>query len=310
MKVFVPGATGLIGGAVVRSLVAAGHEVTGLTSRANNTAAIERMGAKAVVGDMRDAVAYRAAAGSAEAIVHAAQAMPDKTRYTAADVEGYMGADADAADALVSVISPACRAFVFSSGAYVYGETGTQPVDETHSTEHHHAVMTRKLATEAKLLELARNGTVPVMIVRPGLVYGPGSFWGKLYLDAMKRGRRAMQLGNGRNILSFVHVDDAAEAYRTLLDHPAPGEIYNIADDEPAMLRDVVRAQAAAFGAPKPFALPGWLVRLAAGPLSGPPTLANNVLSNRKLRALGWTPKYPTYREGVVAIARAVTASA
>lgn len=306
MKVFVTGATGVIGGAAVRALTLAGHQVTGLTSRASNARRIQAAGARAVVGDMRDASAYREAARSADAIVHAASSLPDKVRYARADVDALMGADAEAVDALLSVVGPSCRAFVFSSGAYVYGDTGPTPVDETHTTENHHAVMERKLVTEAKLRDLARSGKVPVVITRPGLVYADGSLWAKLYLDAMKQGRRAMMPGDGRNVLSFVHVDDVGSAYRQLVERPTPGEIYNIADDAPTPLGEVVRAQAAALGAPPPRSIPGWLVRLVGGPYSGSPPLAHNALSNRKLKALGWSCAYPSYHEGVVALARAV----
>ena len=96
MKVFVTGATGLIGAGVVRAMVAAGHEVTGLTRRAAGRAAIERAGARAVVGDMRDPEAYRAAVSEAEAVVHTAAAFPDKIRWSKADVDTFMRGDADA----------------------------------------------------------------------------------------------------------------------------------------------------------------------------------------------------------------------
>lgn len=304
MKVFVTGATGLIGSSAVRALCRAGHEVVGLTSRQANVAAVEAAGARAVVGDMRDAGAFCDAAHDAEAIVHAAAVFPDKIRYSAADVDAFMGADEAAVDALLSVAGPRCRAFVFSSGAFAYGDTGRAPVDETFGTAKPHAVMQRKVALENRLLELAKTGRAPVVISRAGTVYGDGSLWKKFYLDAMRKKQRAMMTGDGSNIISIVHEYDAGEAYRVLVEHGKPGEAYNVTDDEPSPLRDIVRAQAEALNAPPPRATPGFLIRLIAGPYSGPPTLANSVLSNKKLRALGWQPRYPTFREGVVAVAR------
>lgn len=308
LKVFVTGATGLIGSATVRALAAGGHQVFGLTSRASNAALVQKLGATPVVGDMRDAAAYRDVARSADAIVHAAAAFPDKMRYSPADVDAFMGADAEAVDALIASAGSPCRAFVFSSGAYDYGDTGPTPVDETHSTERHHLVMRRKLQTEAKLLGLAKEGRLPVMITRPGMVYGNGSLWGKFYFGPMSRGRRAMIPGNGRNVLSFIHADDAGGAYRLLVERPTPGEIYNLGDDQPATLGEVARAQAKALGAPAPFTTPGWLVRLIAGPYSGAAALSHNTVSNRKLKALGYAFKYPTYHSGVTALAEAARA--
>lgn len=303
MKVFVTGATGLIGAGVVRALVAAGHEVTGLTSRPAGREAIERMGAKAVVGDMRDPSAYRAAASEADAIVHTAASFPDKIRWTKADVDAFMQGDADAVDALVSVVGPQCRAFVLSSGAYAYGDTGERAALETHTTERHHAMMDIKLQTEAKVLELARLGKVPGIVARPGLVYGDGSVWSKIYLEPMRRGRRAMLPGDGKNLVSFIHADDCGEAYRAIVEQGCAGEIYNIGDDEPAPLGDVLRAQAKALGAPPPRPIPSWILRLVAGKYAATPALATTVIDSSKLKTLGWAPSYPSYRQGVAALA-------
>lgn len=303
MKVFITGATGTIGGAALRALVAAGHDVTGLTTRAANVAVLERQGARAVVGDVKDANAYKDVVGAADAIVHAASALPDKMRYSAADVDGIMGADEDAVAALRSVVGKHCRAFVFSSGAWVYGDTGPNPVSETHPTTTPHLSSARRARFEETLRGWAKDGSLPAVMARPGLVYGQGSLWAKLYLDVMKQKKRAMIPGSGRNIVSFVHEDDVGAAYRVLVERGVAGEAYNVADDEPAALRDVVAAQATAMEAPAPWSLPGWVIRLVAGPISGGPLLADSVLSNGKLKALGWELKHPSWREGVVAVA-------
>jgi nucleoside-diphosphate-sugar epimerase len=310
MKIFVTGATGLIGAATVRALVAHGHEVSGLTRTKANAGRIVRLGAVPVIGDMRNPKAYAAYAGTADVVIHAAAELPDKWRYSRADVDGLMGADADAVDALLRVLGPSCRRFLFTSGAYVYGDTGPEPVSEDFTTVHHHRVMARKVETENALLALERAGGPPVAIVRPGLVYGDGSLWAKLYLGAMKQHRRAFIPGDGRQVISFVHVDDVGEAYRVLAERAVPGQIYNVADDAPRPLGEVVRAQAEALRAPRPVAVPGWLVRLAAGPYGGPPPLAHNALDNTRLKGLGWRCRYPSYEEGVVALARSVRAPA
>lgn len=309
MKVFITGATGLVGGAALRALVAAGHEVTGLTSRPANASVLEKLGARAMVGDMRDAKTFASAVGESDAVVHAAAAMPDKSRYTQADVDTLMIADEDAVNALISVLTPKCRAFVFTSGAWCYGDTGPVGVDETRSTAGTYAASARRANFEQVLFTLAKDGKVPAVIARPGLIYGRASLWQKLYLSAMKQKKRAMMTGNGNNTISFIHEDDVGNAYRVLVEKGVPGEAYNVADDAPARLRDVVNAQAHAMGAPPPRAVPGFLVRLAAGRFSAPPLLGDCALSNAKLKALGFVPKYPTYHEGVVAVAQAALAT-
>jgi 2-alkyl-3-oxoalkanoate reductase len=111
--------------------------------------------------------------------------------------------------------------------------------------------------------------------------------------------------GSGENVVSMVHADDVGAAFCFLAEHPAPGEIFNIADDEPARLGEVVRAQAVALGAPPPRSIPRFVLRLVAGKYSGVPPTAHAAVTNAKLRGRGFQLKYPTYREGVVAVARA-----
>lgn len=302
MKVFVTGATGLIGSSAVRALVAGGHEVTGLTSRPAGRETILAMGATPLVGDMRDGSVYGDVVRASDAVIHAAAALPDKVRMSASDVEAFMGADAQAVDTLAASLGPSCRAFVVTSGAYVYGDTGATPVDETRSTDTHHRVMKLKVEIEKRLLARTRAGELPGILVRPGLVYGDGSLWSKLYLEAMKKRSRALMPGRGDQLISFVHHDDVGTAYRTIVERAVPGSIYNVADDLPERLGVVVRAQADALGAPPPIRVPGWLLQLVAGSLGAGPTLANTALTNTKLKELGWACRYPTYREGIPAL--------
>ena len=113
---------------------------------------------------------------------------------------------------LASVTGKQCRAFVFSSGAWVYGDTGPAPVDESFPTTKPHRSSARRARFEQTLLSWTKEGRLPVVIARPGMVYGEASLWKKLYLDAMRQKKRAMMPGDGENRVSFV-----AKDYRVLL---------------------------------------------------------------------------------------------
>jgi nucleoside-diphosphate-sugar epimerase len=107
-----------------------------------------------------------------------------------------------------------------------------------------------------------------------------------------------------RGTLPFIHLEDAATATVAALDAPA-GSVYNIVDDSPASWRDVQEARAAALGVRAPSRVPSWAFRRASPLAAELITATSVVVSNARAKAdLGWTPRYPSYREGVAAAAK------
>jgi nucleoside-diphosphate-sugar epimerase len=110
-------------------------------------------------------------------------------------------------------------------------------------------------------------------------------------------------LGDGSGVWSWIHIDDVASATLAAIERGRSGEIYNIVDDEPVTWRDYLTHFARVLGAPRPFRVPLWLVRLVS-PYAAL-SLSNRLpVSNAKARReLGWRPAYPTYREGLATLA-------
>ncbi len=105
-------------------------------------------------------------------------------------------------------------------------------------------------------------------------------------------------VGKGTGVTSFVHVDDAADATVAAVERGAPG-VYNIADDEPAPMREWVPVFAAAAGAKRPLRVPAWVARLVAGKAVTMFALESRGVSNAKAkRELGWAPAHPSWRTG------------
>ena len=103
-------------------------------------------------------------------------------------------------------------------------------------------------------------------------------------------------------VLPFIHVDDAVSATIAALDRAPAGSAYDIVDDRPDSMSEVIAGLALKAGAPRPFSVPLWLPRLLSPYMTGLISI-RLPLSNAKARAeLGWTPKYPTWREGVAGI--------
>jgi nucleoside-diphosphate-sugar epimerase len=137
------------------------------------------------------------------------------------------------------------------------------------------------------------------IVLRYGWLYGPGSYFdreGSQTEDALKR--RLPVVGKGTGIFSFVQVEDAAAATVAAVERGAPGA-YNVVDDEPAPMRDWVPVFAEAVGAKKPFRVPVWLARLAAGPAAvGMATGLRGAANAKAKRELGWQPRYASWRQG------------
>jgi len=304
MKVFVAGASGALGRPLIRQLVAAGHEVTGMTRREERAAEIRDAGASAAVCDVFDAGALNAAVAAAapEAVVHALTALPSsfkpKSDYLAATnrvrTEGTRNlvAAARAAGAR-RLIAEGVGFFYEPEGDWVKDEEARLFVDAPG----------RFAAALDALVELEQRVTgadgLEGVVLRFGWFYGPGTYYaadGSMAEETRKRRNPVIGAGTGR--FSFVHIDDAAAALVAALDRGTPG-VYNVVDDEPAEQREWLPAYAEALGAKPPRRVPYWLARLVAGADLASTAISMRGASNAKAkRELGWQPAHPSWREG------------
>jgi nucleoside-diphosphate-sugar epimerase len=304
MRVFVAGASGAVGRPLVRQLLAAGHEVTGMTRREERAAEIRAAGAEAVVCDVFDADALREAVAAArpETVVHALTALPPrfkpKSDYLAATnrVRGE-----GTRNLVVAAQAAGARRIVAESVAFFYEPEGSWVKDEEAPL--FVDPPGRFGAGRDALVELERRVTsadgLEGVVLRFGWFYGPGTYYdrgGSMAEETLKR--RNPIVGAGTGTFSFVHIDDAAAAVVAALDHGASG-IYNVVDDEPAPLHQWLPVYAEALGAKPPRRVPAWLARLVAGPDLAGAAIGMRGASNAKAkRELGWEPAHPSWRQG------------
>jgi nucleoside-diphosphate-sugar epimerase len=131
--------------------------------------------------------------------------------------------------------------------------------------------------------------------LRYGLFYGPGAA-SDVLVSALRRRRLPVSRASG--VLPWVFIDDAATATVAALENGKGGTAYNIADDEPVSMSVMLTATAEAVGAPRPLTVPSWL--LAATPYARAVVTGGLRVSTAKAKAgLGWTPRVPTYRDGM-----------
>jgi len=314
MKVFVAGATGVLGRALVPQLVARGHEVVGMTRSASKQDLVRSLGARPVVADALDpdAVAEAVASAEPEVIVHQLTALSGKLsardmrhpdRSSAATMTNRLRTEAT--DHLLAAgRAVGARRFVAQSfAAFRWARTGGPVQTEADPVDPNPPAALR--APLVGIIHLERAVTTiewgEGLVLRYGGFYGPGtgiSLAPDAVMAAPVRKRRFPIVGDGGGVWSHVHIEDAAAATVAAVDHGQPG-IYNIVDDEPAPVREWLPVLASALDAKPPRRIPRWLARLAAGEMATVMMTDVRGASNAKAkRELGWQLRYPSWRQG------------
>lgn len=307
MKIFLAGATGVLGRPLVAALVEAGHAVTGTTRSPARTAAIEAAGATPVVCDAldRDAVLRAVADARPEVVIHELTSLPPRFIELRKGTEATNRLRSQGTRNLVdAAVAAGTRRVVAESIAFLYTPAGPPVADEQSPTWTDAPAPFD--ATLDALLDLERivtgTGAIEGVVLRYGALYGPGTWYapdGDMTTQVRKR--RLPVVGNGGGRTSFVHVDDAASATVQAVSQGAPGT-YNIVDDLPVSYADLLPEFAELIGAKPPRRLPAWLVRRLAGSLAVTSMTEQRGASNAKAkRELGWQPRYPTWRDGFAA---------
>jgi nucleoside-diphosphate-sugar epimerase len=304
MRVFVAGASGAIGRPLVRQLLAAGHEVTGMTRREERAAEIRRAGAAAVVCDAFDAEALTEAVAAArpEGVVHALTALPARINPRSDYLAATNRLRLEATRNLVAAAGAAgARRLVAESISFLYRPEGSWVKDEEAPVEEDapgNFGPAYRAALDLERQVIGADG-IEGLALRCGFFYGPGTWYGADGSQAEEtRKRRAPVVGAGTGTFSFIHVEDAAAAFAAALERGTPG-VYNVVDDEPAPMREWLPAYAEALGAKPPRRVPVWLARLVAGPAAVAGALHMRGAANAKAkRELGWEPAHPSWRQG------------
>lgn len=314
MRIFVAGATGVLGRELVPQLVARGHEVTGMTRSASKQDLVRGLGARPVVADALDpdAVARAVAAAEPEVIVHELTALSAPmglrdARHPERSPSAIMTnrLRIEATDHLLAAgrAVGALRFVAQSFGGFRFARTGGPVQTEADPLDPDPPAGLRTAQKGFAYLEqaVATIDWGEGLALRYGGFYGPGTSLsadpGAVHSAAVRK-RRFPVIGDGGGVWSFIHVSDAASATTVAVERGASG-IYNVVDDDPAPVRDWLPVLARTLGARPPRRIPRWLGRLLAGEAA---TLAMTEVrgaSNEKARReLGWEPRYASWRQG------------
>ncbi len=289
MRVFVTGATGYLGSAIVREFVAVGHDVTGLARSPEKAHALHAAGARALVGDATEPVGWLPEAAACDVLIHciepAASADPPRT-------------DAAALEALLAAArrSGAPRRLLYTSGCWSLGQTGDVPAGEDYPADHPAAAAAWRVPHEELVLDAA-GGPLTTAVIRPGMVWGGrGGLLGDFFRTAVDTGA-AEFVGPGTNRWSCVHRRDVARLYRTIAERGAGG-IFHAVDGAAIPVHRLAQAASHAAGrAGAVCAIPLAEARSALGaPLADALALDQVLVAPRSVQ-LGWLPSFEPFPE-------------
>src|SRR5919109_4996697 len=272
MRVFVAGASGVLGRRLVPMLVERGHHVSAMTRSGDRAPRLNDLGAEPIVCDVFDAADLRekVTAASPEVVVHELTDLPpalDPRKMEEQLAGNDRVRDEGTRNLVAAALASGSRRIVAQSIAFAHAPTGEglkteddplyddAPWPWSRSVQALHALEDAVTKTEG----------LEGVVLRYGFFYGPGSAYDSSGHWAREvRRRRFPIVGRGSGVFSFIHVDDSASATVAAVERGRPG-IYNVVDDEPAPVRDWVPQYADAIGARKPLRVPKLIARLVAG---------------------------------------------
>ena len=283
MRVFVTGASGWVGSAVVRDLLDAGHQVLAMVRSDAGAKALSDMGAQIHRGDLEDLDGLRRGAEQTDGVIHTAF-IHDFSRF-AANCE----IDRRAIEALGETLAGSDRPLIVTSGTGLLSPGAVATEDtEPHAPS---AAMPR-VSEQAAQAFVARG--VRVMAIRlPPSVHGDGDHgFVPILIDLARQKGAAAYVGDGGNLWPAVHRFDAAPVYRLALEKGVAGARYHATAEEGVPFRDIAAVIGRRLGLPVVGKTPeeaadhfGWFSHFAA--------MGNRASSQKTREALGWTPTGP-----------------
>lgn len=309
MRVFVAGATGVLGRRIVENCTERGHEVVGLTRDSAGDQAVDARGGEPVRGDLLEPGSLEEAMSDADVAVHTATKIPTSVDPTDAEWERNDRVREQGMEHLVTAASANdVDRVVLQSVVWLARQPDGNPFDE--DADPHPDRSTRSALEAERILQRAADeyGFAPV-VLRGGYFYAPDTAHTHLFGERLLDGDLPIigrgLLGRRDAALSFVHVDDVGRAFADAIGGDAMGT-FHVVDDAPTTYASFMRSFADRLDAPEPSRLPAWLARFFIDENLVRLLTRSMPTSNDRFRAtFGWEPVYPTVDEGLEQVVEA-----
>jgi len=279
MNVLIIGATGYIGTAIDEAVTARGHRVFGVARSQAARQKLTERGTTIVDADAAKPQTLVTPARDVDAVVYAAN-ITDADNWSVG---------ANALRAIRKGLAGTEKTFIYISGAWIYGETGSTPAVET-SPLNPPSLALRRLEHEYLTLEMTKVG-IRGIVVRPGLVYGRGGGIPAMFVQSARERGAATIIGDGSNRWATIEVAELGKLVALATERGLPGRAYNAVNDDTPQVRRIAEAAsrgAGAMGATK--TVPQEMM----GAMGDCLALDQVVSAARAKTDLGWTPSGPT----------------
>ena len=307
MRVFLAGATGVLGRRLIPNLLERGHSVIGTSNTKTKLSELRKLGVEAVLmnGIERDSVVSAVNAARPDVVVNEMTALSSVRNLKHFDrvfnLTNRLRAEGTAHLLAAAKQCGAKKIVVQSFTGWPFEPSALATSEDIPFERDLPAQMIQSQRAIQKMEEMVVSAQpLTGVVLRYGYFYGPGtSFDYQGDLSRAVRRRAFPLIGGGSAVWSLVHIDDAAEATRLAIEG-APSGIYNIADDRPATVSEWLPALARLLDAKRPVNVPAWLGKLFIGE-SGlyMMTRARGALNGKAKQALNWKPVYPDWRKGL-----------
>ena len=284
MRIFVTGATGFIGSALVPELIQAGHTVLGLTRSEEGAEALREAGAEALHGTLEDLDSLRKGAADADGVVHLAF-IHDFSKF-----QENVEKDGAAITAMAEVLGK--KPLVITSGTAIAANVDGQPSTEDSAI----SSMNPRAASELLVQELVKKGA-NISVVRLPQVHDNRKQGLVPYVTAVAKAKGvSVYIGEGKNRWPAAPVKSVAELYRLAIERAEPGAIYHAVDEEGVSMKEIAEALGRGLKVPVKSITPeevpahfGWLAMFAGHDMP-----SSGAITQKKL---GWKPVGPTLIE-------------
>jgi nucleoside-diphosphate-sugar epimerase len=259
----ITGATGFVGGHLAEACAGRGLKVRALVRSGTDSGRLEQLGAEIVRGDMNDTEALRRAVAGAEFVLHCAAKVGDW-----GPVESYRQVNVEGLRALLDACkgSPGLQRFIHLSSLGVYEARHHYQTDENVPipAQHMDGYTQTKVESEKLALEYSRTHKVPLVVLRPGFIYGPGDRTVLPKLIDNLKARRVRFIGSRKYAMNVIYVHNLVHAILLTLDKAGiEGQVFNLTDGEFVSKERFIDGIADGVGVPRParWPVPLWIAR-------------------------------------------------
>jgi nucleoside-diphosphate-sugar epimerase len=272
--------------------------VVGLVRSPEGDQIVRSLGGQPRHADLFDADALARAAEGAEVVLHAATAIPVKSRPRPEDWATNDRIRREGTHALTQAATKVGAGLYLQQSIIWVARPLDQSAFDEDSPPHPDFVTQSALDGEQIALEAGAKTGLVAGVLRCGWFYGPDSAHIRMLADGLRK-RHIPILGNGEAVWSCVHTEDAAGAFVAAA-QAGRGGLWHVVDDRPVTAREFLTGFARRLEAPPPRRVPVWLSRLVAGRFAVRFLTASTRTSNARIRRdLGWRPRYPSFEEGL-----------